>query len=450
MILAADLGSTNLKTAVFTADGKRLGCGSRPTPYKVHTNVRCELSPEAVARAFDEAVLEAIQSADISPEQIECASFTSQAQTFCVTDSEGRAQGSMIGWADARGEAEAAFLNRTLAPSIHKITGWPGISSGHLAAKALWWKTEYGLAPGQHFATLPSYLAMRLGAPLVLDRNLAAMTGLFHVLENRWWVSALDAAGIQAGHLGGVVEIGAKISVTQPPGSRMLPGLKFVVFAGNDHTAGAFGCGCSKSRFVLTLGTAGVCYRFAGHTPGPFSEAGLWGPFPGGGFYEARFISHACSALDWADEYLFGSVDSQRFVEVARTSAPDCGGVVFDPERWGTSEAWSGSGTPAEMALAVLVGIANSLHELAVPMLRAADTNFPPEIVVLGGGSRLDFWVQMLANQFQCDLMRWPTDALTGAARMAGSAVEECPDPTVTRSSPCRLPPDSPATIFRG
>lgn len=45
------------------------------------------------------------------------------------------------------------------------------------------------------------------------------------------------------------------------------------------------------------------------------SGHGLWGPYPGGGYYDLFHITRACSALDWADKNLFGSLDSQRFVK---------------------------------------------------------------------------------------------------------------------------------------
>jgi xylulokinase len=255
---------------------------------------------------------------------------------------------------------------------------------------------------------------MQLGASHVSDSNLAAMSGFYSIPGKCWWARAIEAAGISADQLGLVVETGKPVptrSESRRPGySESLE----IVFAGNDHTAGAVGCGCRKGLSVMTLGTAGVYYRWAGSEPGPFSSHGLWGPYPGGGYYELFHISHACSALDWADKYLFGSVDSQRFVESARKAGPDT--PFFDPDRWGSAGAWSFRTNVEEMACAVLEGIAFALRACAGEAPGAKDDG----ILILGGGSRLDFWVQLLANTFQCPFTRSGRDGLDGAAILAG------------------------------
>jgi sugar (pentulose or hexulose) kinase len=419
MILAADLGSTNIKTAVFSLDGSRLGQGSLPLPYEIHTNSVCELSPAAIARTFDAAALAALDSAGVAATDIDCAAFTSQAQTFCVLDAEGAPCGPMIGWADNRGGSEADVLQEFLGAEFHRKTGWPRVSSGHLLSKALWWKNHQELEDGQRFVTLPSFLAMRLGAPFVLDRNLAAMTGLFSIPENDWWQMALGAIGLKSERFGRVVETGARVPLAHNPLNSILPKLRSVVFAGNDHTAGAVGCGCSGGRSVLTLGTAGVFYRFAGMQPGPYSVEGLWGPYPGGGFYELHVIPHACSALDWADEYLFGSVNSPRFVEVAMQAPPGGGGIEFDPDKWGSVAAWSCEGSREAMARAVLEGIADKLKSAVGDIAEFLPPGQDHEIVLLGGGSRLGPWVELLEHKLGCILHPAENDGLAGAAKLA-------------------------------
>jgi len=420
MILAADLGSTNLKTAVFTLQGQRLGEGSSPLPYELHTSDVAELCPSAVGEAFDEAVREAIRSAAINPDAVVCTSFTSQAQTFCVCDAQGVPCGPFIGWADNRACEEAVILQKELGGEFHRLAGWPEVQPGLLLAKALWWRKRHGLAPDQRLVSLPSFLAMRLGAPLVTDRNLAAMTGCYNIPDDRWWTTALVAAGLSAAHLGRVVAVGEQVPIASNPPSHLLPALRTIVMAGNDHTAGAVGCGCTAGRSILTLGTAGVFYRHAGMGPGPFSPDGLWGPYPLGGCYELRVTPHACAALDWADELLFGSVNSPRFVEAASRAPEGCGGVVFDPAKWGSPEAWSGGGSQECKARAVLEGVARELTGLVGPF-PDADAG---EIVILGGGSRLTLWVEMLERMFGGPLSRAETDGLYGAALLAGMRSE--------------------------
>ncbi|MCX6969931.1 MAG: FGGY family carbohydrate kinase [Verrucomicrobia bacterium] len=405
-----------MKAAVYSSDGLRLADASRPLPYSVHSNSRVELLPDAVNDCFRGLLGDLCRSAGISLRDIRKVSFTSQAQTFTVLHPSGHAQGPFLGWADARATQEASELQETLGEEFHSRSGSPSVKPTHMISKVLWWKRVHGLPAEMRVASLPSYLAMQLGAAQRTDTNLAAMSGFYSIPDGTWCPRALMATGIQAGQLGGLVKIGEVL-----PGNPHAQGFEFapdleVVMAGNDHTAGAVGSGCSAGRSILTLGTAGVLYRHAGNHPGPYSSRGLWGPYPGGGHYELLVLIHACSALDWADDFLHGGVDSMRFIRSMRQARVREDSVIFSPDEWGSAQAWKGEGILEEKAYAVLEGIAFSLRRLA------GDDFCKPGggIVVLGGGSRLDEWVQLVANIFDCQLVRSAGDGLDGAAAIAG------------------------------
>lgn len=430
-VLAADLGSTNFKVALFDAGGARISEGSRPLPYIVRTNTRAELDPAAVTECFMGCVQDALRSAGLPASAIRRVSFTSQAQTCCVCDESGKPLGPFISWTDIRAEEEAAFLRTVLGGEYHAQAGWPRISPSHSVSMALWWKKRHGLRPGDRIVLLPSFVAMQLGAPHVSDSNIAPMSGFYSIPESGWWDRMLEAAGISADRLGGVVDLGQPVSTqADRRPAEFSPALE-IVFAGNDHTAGAWGCGCSKRRPVLTLGTAGVLYRLAGDDLGPFSERGLWGPYPGGGYYELVVIGHACSAMDWADQFLFGAVDSPRFAEHASRAKVTLDSPFFYPERWGSAEAWKGEGTVEEKAYAAMEGILYAILNL-VP---SGFLETSEEMVVLGGGSRLGFWLQMASDIFRCPLRPGTSDGLSGAARLAGCPVPDtAPSPESIRT----------------
>lgn len=421
MILAADLGSTNFKAALFTPNGDRVGEASVPVPCEVHTSTRAELSPHAVVETFEQAVTSTLAAAGVPGTDVQRVSITSQAQTFCLCGYDGSAMSSFTSWSDQRAEREAARLQSLLGDCFHQRTGWPHPAAGQLAAQALWTTNHIKEASENYFVTLPSYLAMCLGAPFVIDRNLAAMTGLYDIPGRSWWPAALEATGLQAGQLGMLVEPGQPVAARRPAAGKLRGSVtpREVILAGNDHTAAAVACACSAQRAILTVGTAGVFYRrpSAGGT-GPLSSTGIWGPYPSGGSYELHFFPDACCALDWADSFLFGRIDSEAFASAAR-EAGTAGGVRFNPAGWGSPTAWIGQGTRGQKAMAVLQGIAESLQGLAACVLEkplCAEL----EIVVIGGGSRIDFWMQMLADVLQRDLTRVATDSLDGAARLAG------------------------------
>ena len=413
MIFAVDLGSTNMKAALYGSDGTRVAQASRPMPYEVHTNERTELSPAAVVECFHGLAKELV--APRTDHTIRIVSLTSQAQTFCVTDCDGRPVSPFYGWADIRAENEATELRSALGSSFHHQTGWPDVRPTHMISKVLWWARLNDWSDKFRIVSLPSFLAMQLGAAHVTDTNLAAMGGFFSIPAGAWWSKALDAVGVGETALGSLVAPGEPIQTEGK--SELFSGDLKIVMAGNDHTAGAVGCSCHRGYSTLTLGTAGVIYRHAGEKPGPYSERGLWGPYPGGGYYELLCLDHACSALDWADEFLFGSVDSPRFVEHARRAGTGEKNCFFLPERWGSDRAWAGMETSKDIkAYAVLEGIGFSLRSLA----GARGHEGQKEMLILGGGSRLDFWVQLISDIFRCPITLSSRDGLDGAAILAG------------------------------
>jgi len=416
MILATDLGSTNLKAALFTPDGRRIGMALRPLQYSIRTNERAELDCECVQRCIMGLVEDTAASAGVSTGDIKRISITSQAQTFCICDGEGCPVSPLIGWTDARASAEAKELLVELGQAFHRTTGIPSVSPLLTISKVLWWKRRHGLPADARVVFLPSHLAMLLGARQVTDFNLAAMSGLYSITEGGWWQEALDLVGVTAVQMGDAVAPGVAVptsSKRRPAG--FSPDLE-IVLAGNDHTAGAVGCGCAEGRPILTLGTAGVLYRIAGQEAGPYASGGLWGPYPGGGHYELLCLNHAGSALDWADEYLFGRLDSPQFVERAKTVPIAETLPLFNPRSWGSGQAWVGEGTCEEKAYAVLEGIAFALRNMAGDHFSGKNG----EMLLLGGGSRLDFWVQLVADVFDQTLVREKRDGLDGVAVLAG------------------------------
>ncbi|MEI8313263.1 MAG: FGGY family carbohydrate kinase, partial [Verrucomicrobiota bacterium] len=418
----------NMKAAVYSSDGLRLADASSPLPYTIRSNSRVELSPDAVNDCFRGLLRDLCRKAGVSLRDIRKVSFTSQAQTFTVLDPSGHAQGPFLGWADARATQEASELQEILGDEFHSRSGFPSVKPTHMISKVLWWKRAHGLPAGLRVVSLPSYLAMQLGATQRTDTNLAAMSGFYSIPDGTWCPRALMATGIKADQLGGLVKIGEVLPANpHSQGSEFAPDLE-VVMAGNDHTAGAVGSGCSAGRSILTLGTAGVLYRHAGNHPGPYSPRGLWGPYPGGGHYELLVLNHACSALDWADDFLHGGVDSMRFIRSMRQAQVREDSVLFYPDNWGSAQAWEGEGTLEEKAYAVLEGIGFALRQLAGEDFCTREGN----IVVLGGGSRLDEWVQLVANIFDRQLVRTVRDGLDGAASIAGVALQGGGNPPLT------------------
>jgi xylulokinase len=415
VILAIDCGSTNLKAALFDEQLKRLGEASVPMTYTVRDAERAEFDVET----FWQNVVALIQKLR-PPGPIESVTLTSQAQTFTVAGPESRSRMPFISWMDRRAVQEATEFQTKLGTEFHRHCSFASPVPELFSCKLLWVKRSLPgvLTPDAQIVSLPEFVALRLTGVRAVDRNLAAMSGLYSLARGDWWDEALEICGVARSQLGALVNVGEV--VTGRCAHRELPvaaNLK-VGFAGNDQTSGAFGVLGRADGLVLTLGTALVVYRYAGAKPGPFSPGGCWGPYPGGGYYELATRNEGCDALDWAAGELLPGRDVRAFMQLAE-SGPS-GAALFFPQRIRTDKAWSGDASPAERARAVVEGISFTARQLIVEDLRVEMQD--KLLLVIGGGSKSDFWLQMLADVLNCPLRRGAGDNLLGSTLMLQAA----------------------------
>ena len=420
-ILAVDCGSTNLKVAVFDRELLCLGSASVPVSYAVEDGTRFEMPADELKERFLAVSEEACVRAGVKFRAITAVSFASQAQTFAILDSEGVAKTPFYSWMDKRAVAESEELQRALGLSFHEHCSFSACIPQLQAAKILWVQRHLpnGIRPADQVVSLPGFFALALGAENCIDRNLAAMSGLFSMKTGAWWPEALALCGLRPRQLGALVAVGGEMRRFASAKALFPQPLRFV-FAGNDQTAGAHGNNCGPGDMVVTLGTALVAYRFVGDKPGPYHSDGCWGPYPGGGYYELATRDEGCSALDWAAKQMPGKpgpeeVDLLALKLKEKGISRNC--VFFFPEKIYTDRAWSAAASPDEQAYAVLEGIGFSLKELVEDGLGAGKEI--TRITVVGGGAASPVWMQMIADILEREIVRGRGDTLVGAAAVA-------------------------------
>jgi xylulokinase len=416
-LIAFDCGSTNFKAALFDSEGLRLAEHAEPVRYTVKDGTRFEMDPEEIWGTALRTLHGACRAAGLSPEKIGGVSFSSQAQTFTLCDDDGRTFMPLLSWLDKRAMDESADLSQQLGKGFHKHCTIPSPVPQLQLAKVLWARRHLpeAFAPGRHVTSLPGFLALRLAGINAMDRNLAALGGLYSLQNGGWWGEALKAAGVDPSFMPKLVETGQPLPARCiHPGFPLTPGTPFV-FAGNDQTCGAMGNECEPGEWLVTLGTALVVYRRTGETPGPYHPSSLWGPWPRGGFYELATRDEGCAAIDWAREHLMPGAQPDDFAAKAArgdaTSAP-----FFFPSAIHGRKAWSDRAALPEMARSVYEGVIFSLRELVFANMEAGKNL--ERLCAIGGGSRPDFRLQIMADALDRPVRRGSGDALDGAARL--------------------------------
>ncbi len=428
-ILALECGSVNFKVAVFDSGLRRICERMEPLRYTVRVPERVEFDPDVAWRTSVRLMREACSQAGMSLESVNKVAITSQANTFCALDASGQPLIPFISWQDQRATREAALLNRRLGKVLHQHCSWPRAQPGLQASILLWLRLHRPqiIEKIDALVTLQGYMALRLGAPNIVDPNLAALSGLYSLKTGKWWPAMLKLCGLTEQQLPALVALGKPSAKTAPSRNLAFARRASVALAGNDQCAGAFGNLCSPKTMLITLGAGIVVfYVQARGRVGPFSKDGCWGPYPGGGYYESVTSKQGWAVLDWARARLITGRDITAFTELARKAksrrqsrAPGAEEALFYPAAINTEKAWIGSSDPGERALSVFEGIGFSLKMLIRDGFGIKQRL--PEIRVLGSGSSNLFWLQLLADITDVRVGCAVGDALYGAARMVCS-----------------------------
>ena len=131
-VMAFDVGTSGVKTAVIAADGRLLACAGGTYPLAAPRPGWAEQNPEDYWLALCAGARRAAAEAGIPPEGIAGISLCTQWKGIIPVDAQGRALHPCVIWLDARGEEEAAYLNERLGTGL--------FSGQSYWAKLLWLK----------------------------------------------------------------------------------------------------------------------------------------------------------------------------------------------------------------------------------------------------------------------------------------------------------------------
>ncbi|MFI5225408.1 MAG: FGGY-family carbohydrate kinase [Candidatus Limnocylindrales bacterium] len=421
VILAVDLGTSELKVALVGADGRLLAEARRAYPTEVDPATHAaEQRPAEWSRALTEAVLADLAAAP-GRSSIAAICVVGQGPTMVAVDGRGAATHPAITWLDGRPASEASELELA--------TGLAGWSLGILPAAR--WLERHDPAAA---ARTRWYLNAWEWGALSLAEVAAATRSLGQVVADR---DRLAATGLAVQRLPPVVETGTIVGGLTPRAAAELGLAKGIpVVAGtNDAFASFLGAGLlERGDAIDTGGTSGglaVYWDAQVDVPGswvaPAPIAGRW--LVGGA------MTATGRALDWLADDVLGGVPVETLIAEAAAVRPGCDGLVFlpylagersplwDPEARGAFVGLTLVHGRGHLARAVLEAAAYALRHVAAP-IRAAGLGID-RLVVTGGTARSEEW-----NRIKADVIGVPVDvpevretALLGAAMLGAVAV---------------------------
>jgi xylulokinase len=317
---------------------------------------------------------------------------------------------------------------------------------GFTAPKLLWVRRhEPDIFRRTASVLLPKdYVRLRLTGDKFSDMSDAAGTSWLDVAARDWSDEMLDATGLNRSHMPRLVEGTAPTAKVQQRVADQL-GVPPVVVAGGggDNAASAVGMGVIEpGQAFLSLGTSGVLFVATDQfRPNPDKAAHAFCHCFPNRWHQMAVMLSAASGLDWIAR-VTGISNLHDLVNAAEAKGLQPQSPFFlpylsgertphnDPNSRGVFFGMTSDTTAAELALAVLEGVAFGFADGMDVLLEGGGVI--NEISLTGGGARFSYWGRILAATLNRRLIYRQSSevgAAYGAARLARLALTgEKPD----------------------
>lgn len=414
-ILGVDIGTTAVKTVLFSSGGACVAQAQRMCPQRHPAPGRAEQDPAELADATLAAIRDVMEQAQDTA-RIEGASFSSVMHGIFLVDGTGRPLTPMLTWADTRAAKEADELRAVFGAALYRRTGVPPHAMLP-SAKIRWLLREHPEAArgATRFVSIKEWLIWKLSGHWVTDVATAGATGLFSLATHGWEIDCLKWLGIGPDRLGELVPCRHVLHVQDGEAARAagLPSGTPVVVGATDGLLANIGAGAlTPDTLVVTAGTSGaVRLTF----PAPHLD-------PGARTFcymldEERFVAGGASsntglAVQWLAQNLGLSTESggrsavETLFDMAAGIQAGADGLLFLPYLAGErAPIWDEGARGAFLGLTVrhdrrhlaragLEGAAFALRDI----LAALDTSRTRLARASGGLFRSPVWCQIVAD----------------------------------------------------
>ena len=421
-IISLDLGSSNLKTALFDNSLNRIIEKSSPLKYLKLENQYVQFDGNEAWKVIKKLLLDIIKAGNIRLDHKVSIVVCSQANTFAVIGKDGNLKMPFISWLDDRAVDESRILNKRFKKNLALFSGHSIIIPQSVISKILWIKKNKPgmISNGDVIIPFSSYIMYKLTGGIYYDKNIATLDCIYSVREDKVWGEVFDFLRIKERQIPELVEVGFPLVIKKVT-SRIseIKRIQFL-FAGNDQTAAAIGNCLTKDVILISLGTALSFYRYRDNI-GPYGKDSFWGKFPLGGYYEIFASSYGTKILDKVIEKHFPNENIEDLTKYAKRfnkNTDTCNQLLFYPNLLNYEYLWTSDGSPSAIALSIFEGMSFYIKFVLRNKLNI-DSPHKFKILVTGGGSANYFWLQLISNILNSELTRSRGDALLGAAEVA-------------------------------
>ena len=409
MYIGVDLGSTNIKAAIYDKKFNLIDRQSRPVNY-IRENGFVEFDAETYCQDLIGLLSDMVKANGVK--NVAEIAFTGQAESLVVVGEDGKPLMNAISWMDERSTAECEELGEQFdAATCEAITGQMAVLPTWPATKILWLKRNrpeiYDNAAT--YMLLKDYIVYCLTGQKKADMSIATFSFYFDIYNKVYWQDMLKAIGASESQLPELVEpCTVAGTLTAAVAAQMGLSTDTKVNVGTlDHFAGMIGTGnIQPGGITLSTGTvmalAAMC-----DVPAPKS-CGIAMHY---GFAPDTHVMLPVAesggvSLEWFRRTCMGTTDYDTMnAELAKrqsnellflpylvgTNSPE-----FDTEANGVFWGLRQEHDAIDMAGAVMEGVSFVLRKNCDYI--AKNGVKPTAIVATGGGAKSPIWCQMQAD----------------------------------------------------
>lgn len=409
MYAGIDLGSTNIKVAIYDSDFKLLDRRSRPVSY-IRENGFVEFDAHAYFQELLALLREMVIANNIST--IRELSLTGQAESLVVLGNAGQPLMNAISWMDERSTTECEELAQRFTPEMcEAVTGQMSVLPTWPATKILWLKHNrpevYDRAA--RFMLLKDYIVYCLTGIELADMSIATFSFYFDIYNKCYWQDMLDAIGVSKAQLPPLREpctVAGTLLAEVAKQSGLSTDTK-VNIGTLDHFAGMIGTGNIRPGGI-TLST-GTVMALAAMCDNPVPRScGIAMHY---GFLPDTYVmlpvaESGGASLEWFRKTCMPDVGYDKMNAVLSQRSPN--ELIFLPYLVGTNAPEFDSKANGvfwglrqehdvyDMAAAVMEGVACVLRKNCDYI--AKNGVVPTAIIATGGGAKSAIWCQMQAD----------------------------------------------------
>ena len=408
MYIGIDLGSTNIKAAIYDENMQLVDRQSVPVVY-IRENGFVEFDAYTYCQDLVKLLADMVKKNGVKA--VKQMAFTGQAESLVVLDKEGKPLMNAISWMDERSTQECEALAEQFdAATCEAVTGQMAVLPTWPATKIAWLRQNrpdvYNNAAT--YMLLKDYVVYFLTGKKLSDMSIATFSFYFDIYNKCYWKEMLDAIGVSESQLPVLCE---PCTVAGGLTAQMAEAIGLTtdtqVNVGTlDHFAGMIGTGnICPGGITLSTGTVMAMATMCGEpTPKSCGNAMHYGflpdtyvmlPVAESGGVSLEWFRRSCMQADYDEmnkELAKRQPNELLFLPyLVGTNAPE-----FDAEANGVFWGLRQEHDAIDMAGAVMEGVSYVLRKNCEYI--AKNGMKPTGIIATGGGAKSPIWCQLQAD----------------------------------------------------